>query len=64
MSELFELLAAAETDFTIFFRNLATPTVESLRPAYYAGFAAEAARAWLKKYRAENRKRTRTRSSA
>jgi uncharacterized protein YdiU (UPF0061 family) len=50
VSELFELLAAAETDFTIFFRNLFTPTVESLRPAYYGEVPEEKLRAWLAKY--------------
>jgi uncharacterized protein YdiU (UPF0061 family) len=35
IEELFALLAERETDFTIFFRRLATPTVDSLRPAYY-----------------------------
>ena len=51
VSELFELLAAAETDFTIFFRNLATPTVESLRPAYYGDVPLGSLETWLKKYR-------------
>jgi len=56
VEELFQLLAAAETDFTIFFRNLAVPTVESLRPAYYtADVPADLLRSWLKKY--ENRTR-------
>jgi uncharacterized protein YdiU (UPF0061 family) len=50
VSELFELLAAAETDFTIFFRQLATPSVESLRPAYYGEVPEEKLDAWLKKY--------------
>jgi uncharacterized protein YdiU (UPF0061 family) len=37
-SGLFRALAAAETDFTIFFRNLAveTPTLEALKPAFYS----------------------------
>ena len=48
-SELFELLAAAETDFTIFFRNLFTPTIDSLRPAYYAEIPEEKLQAWLAK---------------
>jgi uncharacterized protein YdiU (UPF0061 family) len=50
VSELFELLAAAETDFTIFFRNLFTPTVDSLRSAYYADLPEEKLQAWLAKY--------------
>ncbi len=48
---LFALLSAAETDFTIFFRNLATPTIESLLPAYYGKEAPrEQLEAWLKDY--------------
>ena len=50
MSELFELLAAAETDFTIFFRNLAVPTVESVRPAYYGDLPKEKLDRWLGLY--------------
>jgi len=51
VDELFELLAAAETDFTIFFRRLAVPTVDSLLPAYYAeDIPRERLAAWLKKY--------------
>jgi uncharacterized protein YdiU (UPF0061 family) len=50
VSELFELLQAAETDFTIFFRNLATPTAASLRPAYYADVPAEKLDRWLGLY--------------
>ena len=51
VSELFELMAAAETDFTIFFRNLAVPTLDSLRPAYYGEVPADKLEAWLLKYR-------------
>ncbi len=48
---LFEALQETETDFTIFFRNLAMPTLESLRPAFYAGDAKhDAMQAWLEKY--------------
>ncbi len=50
VGELFELLSAAETDFTIFFRNLFEPSVESLRPAYYGNVPSERLEAWLKKY--------------
>src|SRR5688572_13670868 len=35
VSGLFRALAAAETDFTLFFRHLAEPTMDSLRPAFY-----------------------------
>jgi len=52
VSELFELLSAAETDFTIFFRNLATPTVASLRAAYYGEMPLQSLENWLKKYQA------------
>jgi uncharacterized protein YdiU (UPF0061 family) len=48
---LFQLLAEKETDFTIFFRNLATPTAESLRPAYYGDMPMESLGAWLPLYR-------------
>ncbi|HTP61055.1 MAG TPA: YdiU family protein [Burkholderiales bacterium] len=51
VSELFVLLAAKETDFTIFFRNLSTPTVDSLRPAYYDDAPSAALEPWLMKYR-------------
>ena len=52
VGELFELLQAAETDFTIFFRNLATPTAASLRPAYYGDVPQEKLDRWLGLYRA------------
>ena len=49
--ELFLLLAERETDFTIFFRKLATPTLESLRAAYYtADLPVERLQSWLKAY--------------
>src|SRR4029077_6132942 len=35
VSELFDALSEQETDFTIFFRNLSVPTMESLRAAFY-----------------------------
>jgi uncharacterized protein YdiU (UPF0061 family) len=50
VSGLFQLLAQAETDFTIFFRNLSTPTIESLRPAYYSEVPEEILNNWLEKY--------------
>jgi uncharacterized protein YdiU (UPF0061 family) len=50
VSELFELLAATETDFTIFFRNLAVPTVPSLRAAYYGDVPKEKLDRWLGLY--------------
>jgi len=54
VSELFQLLAETETDFTIFFRNLAEPTVESLRPAYYGELPLANLGTWLKKYGARS----------
>jgi uncharacterized protein YdiU (UPF0061 family) len=56
VKSLFELLSTAETDFTIFFRNLATPTVESLRPAYYADIPEAKLQAWLDQYRKRSEK--------
>ncbi len=54
VGELFQLLVEKETDFTIFFRNLATPTVESLRAAYYTeDVPVNRLQGWLKTY--ENR---------
>ncbi len=53
VGELFRLLAEQETDFTIFFRRLATPTLESLQPAYYGDLPSKELGTWLKKY--ENR---------
>ena len=51
VSELFQVLAARETDFTIFFRNLSVPTLESLRPAFYTQDPDhEQLAAWLQKY--------------
>jgi len=50
VSELFQLLAEKETDFTIFFRNLSMPTVESLRPAYYGDLPEQKLGEWLGRY--------------
>jgi len=50
VSELFQLLAKTETDFTIFFRQLATPTAASLRPAYYGDVPTEKLDTWLRLY--------------
>ena len=54
-SGLFRALAAAETDFTIFFRNLAVeePSIEALKPAFYADRPADDPLVpWLAQYRA------------
>ena len=56
VKELFQVMAERETDFTIFFRKLAVPTIESLRPAYYAELPLESLGLWLKKY--ESRTKT------
>jgi len=53
VSELFQVLAERETDFTIFFRNLVVPTLESLRLAFYTEDPKhERLEAWLQKYTA------------
>ncbi|HEY8069394.1 MAG TPA: YdiU family protein [Burkholderiales bacterium] len=53
---LFEALAETETDFTIFFRRLPVPTLDALRPAFYAdGGNHERLAAWLEKYAARAR---------
>ncbi|MGH8669646.1 MAG: protein adenylyltransferase SelO [Burkholderiales bacterium] len=53
-NDLFSLLQQAETDFTLFFRNLAALSLEPLRRAFYgeppAGIAA-----WLERYAARAR---------
>ena len=60
VSELFEILAERETDFTIFFRNLAVPTLESLRAAFYTEDPQhERLEAWLEKYAARVRNESR-----
>jgi uncharacterized protein YdiU (UPF0061 family) len=51
---LFRALAAAETDFTIFFRNLCVeePSIEALQPAFYADRPADDPLVdWLRLYR-------------
>ncbi len=67
VSELFQLLAERETDFTIFFRKLATPTLEALRPAYYTeDVPVDRLQGWLKSYevRIQNEKNRATRMNA
>ena len=67
VGELFQLLAGSETDFTIFFRNLATPTIEALRPAYYTqAVPVDRLRSWLNAYelRVQNETNRATRMSA
>ena len=54
VGELFEALAESETDFTIFFRQLAAdeaPRLESLRAAFYSEDSGhDRMEAWLEKY--------------
>jgi uncharacterized protein YdiU (UPF0061 family) len=60
VSELFKVLAERETDFTIFFRNLAVPTLESLRASFYTDDPRhERLEAWLRKYTARVRNESR-----
>jgi serine/tyrosine/threonine adenylyltransferase len=52
---MFEALAEAETDFTLFFRNLATvplerPSLEPLRRAFYADQPRPLLESWLERY--------------
>jgi uncharacterized protein YdiU (UPF0061 family) len=57
---MFEALAEAETDFTLFFRNLAAlhpdrPSLEPLRRAFYTGEPRPALEKWLERYAARVR---------
>jgi uncharacterized protein YdiU (UPF0061 family) len=57
-SGLFRALAAAETDFTIFFRNLSVeePSLEALKPAFYTDRPADDPLVeWLRLYKAKLR---------
>ena len=51
VSDLFALLYEVETDFTIFFRNLAAMEMEALPPAFYSK-APEGMAGWLQRYAA------------
>ena len=65
VSELFRVLAERETDYTIFFRKLAVPTLDSLRPAFYAEDPRhERLEAWLQKYTARVRNEPREKMNA
>jgi uncharacterized protein YdiU (UPF0061 family) len=56
VSGLFRALAAAETDFTLFFRHLAEPTMDSLRPAFYTPRPSDDPLVtWLEQYNARLR---------
>jgi len=60
VKELFEVLAERETDFTIFFRKLSVPTIESLRESFYVDDSRhERLEAWLEKYVARTRNESR-----
>src|SRR5688500_2488882 len=50
-NDLLLVLQEAETDFTLFFRNLAGLSLDALRPAFYADAPAGMA-AWLERYAA------------
>jgi uncharacterized protein YdiU (UPF0061 family) len=53
VSDLFALVYQVETDFTLFFRNLAWMEVDALRPAFYSDPPAEhltAIGSWLRRY--------------
>ena len=56
VDELFAVLSEAETDFTLFFRNLALANdgLEPLRPAFYSDEPRPRLSAWLQKYVALN----------
>ncbi|MGW8270035.1 MAG: protein adenylyltransferase SelO [Burkholderiales bacterium] len=70
LAELFDVMGATETDFTLFFRNLASVPLDRdddallvapLRPAFYDDGALDGAHrarlaAWLRKYRARLRR--------
>jgi len=65
VGELFEALSEQETDWTIFFRNLAVPTLESLRAAFYTEDPEhERLEAWLQKYSVRIRNEDRSGMSA
>ncbi len=55
VGDMFSLLSQAETDFTLFFRGLADPTMDTLRKAFYAEPAA-GMEAWLERYAARARR--------
>ena len=51
VTELFEALQESETDFTLFFRNLAALEFDALRPAFYDEAAERPMlKAWMEKY--------------
>jgi uncharacterized protein YdiU (UPF0061 family) len=60
LPEMFDALAEAETDFTLFFRHLASvspaqPTLEPLRPAFYGDAPRPLLERWLGRYAARVR---------
>ena len=60
VSELFQALQERETDFAIFFRKLAVPTLDSLRESFYTDDPKhERLEAWLAKYVARIRNESR-----
>ena len=60
LPDMFDALAEAETDFTLFFRQLAAmspaqPTLEPLRPAFYGDAPRPLLERWLERYAARLR---------
>src|SRR5688572_30642461 len=55
LRELFEALAEAETDFTLFFRNLPSMSLEGLKRAFYDDTPRPKLEAWLERYAARVR---------
>ena len=60
LGSMFQALGEGETDFTLFFRNLAAvsaerPSVEPLRRAFYSDMARPRLQAWLERYAARVR---------
>jgi uncharacterized protein YdiU (UPF0061 family) len=53
-NDLLSVLQERETDFTLFFRRLSTPTMESLQPAFYAE-PPPGLPQWLERYAARAR---------
>jgi uncharacterized protein YdiU (UPF0061 family) len=55
LRELFEALAEAETDFTLFFRTLPSMSTEGLKRAFYDDTPRPKLEAWLERYAARVR---------
>jgi uncharacterized protein YdiU (UPF0061 family) len=55
VQEMLEALAEAETDFTLFFRNLPAMSLEALKRAFYTDAPRPKLEAWLERYAARVR---------